>query len=108
MSTGKLTLQIYDNFSKTLPEIKHRVKIDMRAQSVRVFDYQGEDRQYLYMKSLYMPDSFDDFSAQSKFDRLLQRLDVFDFSNYGPSANYFDETLRGLGWFVDGLELRKD
>ena len=107
IATGKLTLQFYDDFSKALPEIKQRVKIDMRAQRVRIFDYQDYDRQYLYMKSLYIPDSFDDFSMLSNFDRSLQKLGVFDFSNYGPDANYFDDTLRKLGWIVDGLELRK-
>lgn len=60
-----------------------------------------------YMKSLYIPDSFDGFSAQSKFDRSVQKLGVFDFSNYGPNANYFNDTLQELGWVVDGFDLRR-
>jgi DNA phosphorothioation-associated putative methyltransferase len=107
ISTGKLTLQFYDDFLKALPELKQRVKINMRTQRVRIYNYQGDNKQYLYMKSLYIPDSFDDFLAQSKFDRSVQKLGVFDFSNYGPNANYFNDTLQELGWVVDGFYLRK-
>lgn len=107
IGSGKLTLQIYDDFSKALPKLIQRVKIDMRAQHVRVFNYHDDNKQYLFMKSLYIPDNFDNFASQSKFDRSIQKLNLFDFSNYGPNANYFDDTLEEHGWVIDGFELRK-
>jgi DNA phosphorothioation-associated putative methyltransferase len=107
ISTGKLTLQIYDDFLKVLPELKRRVKIDMREQHVRIFNYGQHGRQYLFLKSLFVPDTMDDFTEQVAFDRSLLKLDAFDFSNYGPQANYFDEKLQELGWKIDGFELRK-
>jgi DNA phosphorothioation-associated putative methyltransferase len=107
IETGKLTLQIYDDFSEALPELKQRVKIDMRAQRVRVFNYGVENRQYLYMKSLYIPGNFSEFAEQSAFDIALQKLALFDFSNYGPNANLFDDRLRELGCVIDGFEIRQ-
>lgn len=105
MGSGKLTLQIYDDFSKSLPILTQRIKIDMRQQSVRVFDYDKEDTQILYMKSLYIPKDFEGFDAQSKFDRSLQKLELFDFSDYGPRADFFEATLQEHGLFISGFEL---
>jgi DNA phosphorothioation-associated putative methyltransferase len=107
IGTGKLTLQVYDDFTKSLPCLTQRVKISMRAQEVRVFNSYDDKTQYLFMKSLYIPDDFENFEAQSKFDQALQKLNLFDFSNYGPDGNYFDETLRDQGWLVEGFEIRK-
>ena len=105
VDTGKLTLQYYENFQDPLPELRMRVKIDMKSQRVRVFDYHGSDRQYLFMKSLYIPDDFEDFDGQSKFDAAIMKFDEFDFSNYGPSAEYFDEILVDYGMKIDGFDL---
>jgi DNA phosphorothioation-associated putative methyltransferase len=106
IGTGKLTLQIYDDFSRSLPRITQRVKINMRAQAVRVFNSYDDRTQYLFMKSLYIPDDFENFQAQSKFDQALQKLNLFDFSNYGPDAKYFDETLHDHGFSVEEFELQ--
>jgi DNA phosphorothioation-associated putative methyltransferase len=93
INTGKLTLQFYENFSDLLPVISRRIKIDMRSQNVRIFDYDDLDRQYLFMKSLFLPEGHEDFEAQSKFDSEVSKLREFDFSGYGPDANLFDRTL---------------
>jgi len=105
MDTGKLTLQTFENFLDPLPELRMRVKIDMRSQRVQVFNYGGSDRQYLFMKSLYIPDDFEDFENQSGFDVAIMKIDEFDFSNYGPSAEYFDEVLLNHGMKIDGFNL---
>ena len=107
INTGKLTLQFYENFSDLLPVISRRIKIDMRSQDVRIFDYDDADRQYLFMKSLFLPEDHEDFEAQSTFDSEVSRLREFDFSGYGPDANLFDKTLAEknivLGWIDPGL-----
>ena len=77
----------------------------MRSQHVQVFNYGGSDRQYLFMKSLYIPDNFEDFEEQSGFDIAIMKIDEFDFSNYGPSAEYFDEFLLDHGMKIDGFNL---
>ena len=105
MNSKKLTLQFYENFDDALPLLQRRIKIDMRSQRVRIFDYDDEDRQYLFMKSLFLPDNFDDYEQQSKFDRSIQKLEGFDFSGYGPDATFFDSTIRERGLVVRGQEL---
>lgn len=97
MNSGKLSLQFYENFDDLLPVLQRRIKIDMRSQSVRIFDYDDSDRQYLFMKSLYLPDDFDDFEEQSKFDQRVSKIDKFDFSKYGPKASAFDEFVKENG-----------
>ena len=105
IGSGKLTLQNYDDFSKALPILTQRVKIDMRMQNVRLFNYHEENKQYLYMKSLFVPDTYENFEEQSQFDRSLQKLGLFDFSQYGPRASYFDETLLENDLAVEGHNL---
>ena len=88
IDTAKLSLMFYENFSDPLPLLERRVKIDMRSQRVRIFNY--VDRQYLYMKSLFLPDNEDTYEQQAKFDSQVAKLKEFDFSNYGPNADLFD------------------
>jgi DNA phosphorothioation-associated putative methyltransferase len=94
MNGGKLTLQFYENYDDPLPVLQRRIKIDMRTQRVRIFDYDDSDRQYLFMKSLYVPDDYPGYARQSKLDRQILKIDKFDFSTYGPKGSAFDEHLR--------------
>jgi DNA phosphorothioation-associated putative methyltransferase len=106
--SGKLTLLHYDDFSKPLPELLQRVKIDMRKQVINVFRYGGGERQYLYLKSLYLPETHDQFDEQTAFDRALMKVGLFDLSDYGPDADLFDRMLSGNGLGIDGFEIRKE
>jgi len=105
MNSGKLTLQFFENFDDPLPVLQRRIKIDMRSQDVRIFDYDDDDRQYLYMKSLYVPEDFDDFERQSNFDRQIAKIGEFDFSGYGPKAFAFDELISEKSLTVGNFEL---
>jgi DNA phosphorothioation-associated putative methyltransferase len=107
MNSGKLTLQIFENFDDPLPVLQRRVKIDMRSQNVRIFDYDDVDRQYLYMKSLYVPEDFDEYEQQSKFDRQVSKIGKFDFSGYGPNASVFDEFLSKNALSIGNFEFLK-
>ena len=90
LNTGKLTLLFYENFDDLLPILRQRVKINLRSQQVQIFEYDDEDRQYLYMKSLFMSEEAHGFAEQAEFDRRLSKHTNFDFSGYGPSAREFD------------------
>jgi DNA phosphorothioation-associated putative methyltransferase len=105
VNSGKLTLQFYENFSDPLPLLIRRIKIDMRSQRVRIFDYDDSDRQYLFMKSLFLPEDHEDFERQSNFDREVTRFKEFDFSGYGPDANLFDRTLSEQNLRIDGYSI---
>ncbi len=106
LRSGKLTLLEYENFSEALPSLKRRVKVDMRQQEVRVFTYDGQEKQYLFMKSLYLPDDWPEYTEQSRFDLQVSKIGKFDFSGYGPNGNVFDEYLKEQNMFVDGFELK--
>ena len=105
INSGKLTLQFYENFNDPLPVLQRRIKIDMRSQNVRIFDYDDTDRQYLFMKSLYLPEDFTDYEQQSKFDRQVAKIDKFDFSLYGPRASAFDEFLKENRFTIEEFEI---
>lgn len=105
MNSGKLSLQFYENFVDPLPVLQRRIKIDMRSQRVQIFDYNDEDRQYLFMKSLYLPEDFDDFDRQSKFDVKISKLDKFRFTAYGPKASEFERFLIEQGLSISDFEL---
>jgi DNA phosphorothioation-associated putative methyltransferase len=105
MNGGKLTLQFYENYDDPLPVLQRRTKIDMRTQRVRIFDYDDSDRQYLFMKSLYVPDDYPGYARQSKLDRQISKIEKFDFSTYGPKGSAFDEYLRAHPSLLSSLNL---
>lgn len=86
MTSGKVSLMIYDDFSRRLPILKERIKIKMREQSIDWFDYDDVDvKQPLYLKSAYMNETYSDFQSQQEFDRCMLSLPGIDLSGYGPS-----------------------
>ena len=89
-NSGKVTLLKYDNFENNfLPKLLTRVKIDMRRQDFDLFNYEEKKEiQYLFLKSLYMTQDETNFPAQKEFDTFLQSIPEFDFTEYGPSAEF--------------------
>lgn len=104
IDTAKISLQFFENFDDPLPLLTRRVKIDMRSQRVRIFDY-GEETTYLFMKSLYIPEDHVHYDRQSKFDRQVSKFKEFDFSFYGPDAKYFDLILKEKNLFIEDFEI---
>ena len=84
-------------------QFEKRIKIDMRSQRVRVFNYY--DRSYLFMKSLFLPEEHEDFNRQSTFDAQVSKLEDFDFSGYGPDADFFDQTLKERKLKITGFSI---
>ena len=105
INTAKVSLQFFENFDDALPLLKRRVKIDMRSQRVHIFDYSGDNKKYLFMKSLYLPEDHEYYDLQSKFNRQVTRIKKFDFSLYGPNSKIFDLELKEKNLFVNGYEL---
>ena len=92
VDTAKLSLQFFENFDDPLPIMLRGVKIDRRSQRVRVFDY-SEDKNYLFMKSLFLPEDHPFYQAQTTLDKQILKISEFDFSLYGPDAKTFDNFL---------------
>lgn len=105
--SGKLTLLFYDDFDLSpLPRLRERIKIDMREHKIDFFQYSKES-QLLLFKSRYMTADQPRYDQQKSFDDALVKLGLFDFSDYGPSADVFTSTLSGAGYTVSGFSLEK-
>lgn len=78
ITSGKLTLTGYDDFDKSVPFLKERVKIKMAEQKIDFFDYINESkRPPLLNRSLYIHAEWVNYHKQQKFDkRLAQHLGI--------------------------------
>jgi DNA phosphorothioation-associated putative methyltransferase len=53
-ASGKVTFLIYDDFdNKPLPELQHRIKVDLKTRRVQAFDHR-EAGQLLYFKERFV------------------------------------------------------
>mgnify|MGYP002402196323 CR=1 FL=1 len=107
--SGKLTLLFYDDFdSSPLPPLRERIKINMRAQRIDFFQHSKDaGPELLFLKSRYMASDQPGYERQKKFDDALVELQLFDFPEYGFSADVFASTLSGAGYSVRGFSLEK-
>jgi DNA phosphorothioation-associated putative methyltransferase len=86
-ASGKVSLLRYDDFeNKPLPELVERIKVNLRQQSVDVFDHRSSERQeVLYFKERYVALEHPDRETWESFGIKLQELG-FDLSaGYGPT-----------------------
>jgi len=90
LQSDKLTLLYFDDFTKRMPVLKTRVKIDLGLQDFDIFNYtSSQGKQLLYLKSYYL-DTFDtDFSDQKDYDEALEELNLFEFTDRPISQREF-------------------
>lgn len=107
--SGKLTLLNFDDFeSCALPRMVRRVKVDFREQELMMFEYGGDFAQpYLFQKSRYINEEYPNYNEQAAFDKELEELQLFDFSNYGPTPTEFNATLALHRYEVNGFKLSR-
>jgi DNA phosphorothioation-associated putative methyltransferase len=105
VKSKKLSLMYYDDFSLPLPKLIRRVKINLMKQRIDDFDYRQGNGQYLFMKSLFLPDGHEQYDEQSSFDNKLMKLKLFDFTNYGPDPDYFDQTIKENKVHLNGFSV---
>ena len=78
----------------------------MREQKIDFFQYSKDvDSQILLLKSRYMTVDQPGYDQQKSFDDALVKLGLFDFSDYGPSADVFTSTLSNAGYAVRGFSI---
>ncbi len=108
IQSGKLSLMTYDDFEgKALPELVERVKINLRRQQIDFFEYGTPDMpsQPLYLKSRYIPSSYQGFEDQALFDHALSALPNLDFSGFGPTKDTLARGLAAAGLVIQGFSL---
>ena len=106
IKSGKLTLMMYDDFKKPIPLLMERIKVNLRTLNIDFYQY--GDRyppQPLYLKSRYMAEDQEGYGVQKDFDEALQRLNLFDFSGFGPSQHEFISILQKEGIEIHGFRV---
>jgi DNA phosphorothioation-associated putative methyltransferase len=74
--SGKITFQHYDDFDgKPLPELRTRIKVNLRNLFVEVFDHSKAPRiQLLYFKERFVAQTHPGRPAMEKFSAKLRKL----------------------------------
>ena len=107
IQSAKLTLLMVDDFfCQGIPELRSRIKVNLRTQDIDVFEYgPGTDYQSLmYLKSRFMAADQERYDQQGAFDQWIMSLECFDFSGYGPSPDMFYAGQSELGVSLHGLQ----
>lgn len=109
VGTGKVTLMAFDDFiGSPLPRMLQRVKVDMREQDLRVFEYGGDyEPPYLYWKSRYINEETENYAEQLAFDEQLSSIGIVGDSQYGLPPGELQSALEGRRWAIDGFQLER-
>ncbi len=75
ITSGKLTLTHYDDFSQSVPYLVERIKIRMADQEIDFYDHMDESkRPPLLNKHFFLDPNSDDYVKQMNFDKRLASL----------------------------------
>lgn len=109
IQSGKVSFMGYDDFEgRPVPDLLERIKVKMWEREVDFFDYVGEFTPTpLFMKSLFINETFEYFSEQSSFDQALMRTHLFDFMRDKVSKAQFNGALEQAGYRIKGYELER-
>ena len=108
--SGKITFQHYDDFDgKPLPELRTRIKVNLRTLFVEVFDHSNGPRtQLLYFKERFVGQTHPGRPAMAKFSSKLRKLGLDqDSIGLGPDKETFRELAAGAGLNVELNPTRK-
>ena len=97
-SSGKATFLVYDDFEgKPLPELRQRIKVNLRTRWVQVFDHSAEG-QLLYFKERFLWSNHPKRVEMEAFSTKLRRLGLDPASiGRGPIRPALDELLASKG-----------
>lgn len=85
-ASGKITFLSYDQFDRrAFPELKLRIKVNLRSRWVQVFDH-SEEGQVLCFKDRFMPQDHPKIEAMKKWSRKLRKAGLTEES-IGVSPN---------------------
>ena len=96
-ASGKATFLAYDDFEgKPLPELRQRIKVNLRTRWVQVFDHSA-DGQLLYFKERYLVASHPRRTEMEAFSVKVQKLGVSDRAVLGPTKKGLAELREKAG-----------
>jgi len=84
-ASGKVTFLLYDDFeNRPLPELRLRIKVNLRNRWVQAFDHASQG-QLLYFKERFLEPEHPDTPALRELSAELQRIGVQERDGLGPS-----------------------
>jgi hypothetical protein len=90
-ASGKATFLVYDDFEgNALPELHHRIKVNLRTRWVQVFDH-SKDGQLLYFKERLLSPMHPNRTVMEKFSAKLRKLGVPEGASLGPNKALFEQ-----------------
>jgi len=90
-ASGKATFLVYDDFEgKPLPELQHRIKVNLRTRWVQVFDHRAEG-QLLFFKEKLTSLSHHRRAEMEKFSAQLSKLGIREGMSPGPTKAEFEQ-----------------
>ncbi len=90
-ASGKATFLVYDDFEgRPLPELRQRIKVNLRTRWVQVFDH-STDGQLLYFKERFLAANHPGRAEMEGMSAKLRKLGLSDTVVLGPTKKAFDE-----------------
>ena len=96
-ASGKATFLVYDDFEgKPLPELRQRIKVNLRTRWVQVFDHSA-DGQLLYFKERFVSANHPQRGEMTAFSAKLKKLGVADAHGVLPSKTELEILISRAG-----------
>ena len=97
--SGKITLLVYDDFEDhSLPILQTRIKVNLRTQTIDIFDHQAlRQQQLLYFKERYVAADHPRRAEWQRFSEKLRALGLDESMGFGPSKDELLQILSQAG-----------
>jgi hypothetical protein len=96
-ASGKVTFLVYDDFEgKALPELQHRIKVNLKTRWVQAFDHR-ESGQLLYFKERFLAPEHPRLGQMVAFSSKLRKLGIAEQMGLGPTKAEFVALLERHG-----------
>jgi len=107
--SGKVTFLTYRKFeTDPLPELKERVKVNLKNQQVDIFDHRNpEKQQVLYFKDHYVSDEYSLKNQWEKYSKKLKKLGFDENMRFGLTKDEFLEFIGHKGLTINLNKKRK-
>jgi hypothetical protein len=107
-ASGKVTFLGYDDFEgKPLPELRNRIKVNLRTRWVQVFDHSA-DGQLLYFKERFVGASHPKRAEMEAYSVKLRKLGIAEQVGFGPTLKGFRELIErhGLNMNLNRMKIK--
>jgi hypothetical protein len=96
-ASGKVTFLVCDDFDgKALPELQHRIKVNLKTRWVQAFDHRGAG-QLLYFKERFVAPDHPGLAEMAAFSAKLRKLGFSEGLGLGPTKKELSVLLETHG-----------